>query len=153
MVSIVITNHFFIDKELYNSYNNISKLSSKYRRYIMSILDVTEDQIFHTLGRGKDPNFKPIEKERPVIARPKKTYTLNQAAKVQQAVKPDTILAQVEPTRPVLLPAVDESMIKLTEELAELNSSVSGIQKMIKWYLLPQFVVVVVLLLALIIRS
>ncbi|NJD78185.1 MAG: hypothetical protein FIB08_14025 [Candidatus Methanoperedens sp.] len=119
----------------------------------MSILDVTEDQIFHTLGRGKDPNFKPIEKERPVIARPKKTYTLNQAAKVQQAVKPDTILAQVEPTRPVLLPAVDESMIKLTEELAELNSSVSGIQKMIKWYLLPQFVVVVVLLLALIIRS
>ncbi len=28
----------------------------------MGILDVTEDQIFKTLGRGKDPNYKPIEK-------------------------------------------------------------------------------------------
>ncbi len=119
----------------------------------MSILDVTEDQIFHTLGRGKDPNFKPIEKERPVIARSKKTYTINQAAKSQQAVKPDVIVAQVEPVKPVLSPAVDESMIKLTEELAELNRRVGGIQKMVKWYILPQFVVVVVLLLALILRS
>lgn len=28
----------------------------------MGILDVTEDQIFKTLGKGKDPNYKPIEK-------------------------------------------------------------------------------------------
>ena len=28
----------------------------------MGILDVTEDQIFKTLGKGKDPKYKPIEK-------------------------------------------------------------------------------------------
>ena len=28
----------------------------------MGILDVTEDQIFKTLGKGKDPNYKPIVK-------------------------------------------------------------------------------------------
>jgi hypothetical protein len=27
----------------------------------MGILDVTEDQIFQTLGKGKDPNFKPVK--------------------------------------------------------------------------------------------
>lgn len=27
----------------------------------MGILDVTEDQIFKTLGKGKDPNYKPVE--------------------------------------------------------------------------------------------
>ncbi len=26
----------------------------------MSILDITEEKIFETLGRGKDPNYKPI---------------------------------------------------------------------------------------------
>ena len=41
----------------------------------MSILDVTEDQIFQTLGKGKDPNFKAIEKVRPVVVKPKKTYS------------------------------------------------------------------------------
>ncbi|VVB90732.1 Uncharacterised protein [uncultured archaeon] len=27
----------------------------------MGILDVTEDKIFKTLGKGKDPNYKPIK--------------------------------------------------------------------------------------------
>jgi hypothetical protein len=26
----------------------------------MSILDITEEKIFQTLGRGRDPNYKPI---------------------------------------------------------------------------------------------
>lgn len=26
----------------------------------MGILDVTEEQIFKTLGKGRDPNYKPI---------------------------------------------------------------------------------------------
>jgi len=28
----------------------------------MSILDITEDKIFQTFGRGRDPNFKPIDR-------------------------------------------------------------------------------------------
>lgn len=28
----------------------------------MSILDITEDKIFQTLGKGRDPNFKPIDR-------------------------------------------------------------------------------------------
>ena len=28
----------------------------------MNILDVTEDKIFKTLGKGKDPNYKPVKK-------------------------------------------------------------------------------------------
>ena len=27
----------------------------------MSILDVTEDQIFRTLGKGRDPGYKPVK--------------------------------------------------------------------------------------------
>ena len=120
----------------------------------MSILDVTEDQIFHTLGRGKDPNFKPIEKVRPVIPKPKKTYTVNQSIKPQQqAVQAQVVVSPGEPVKPVASIEVDESMIKLTEELSELNNRVTGIQKMVKWYIMPQFAVVVVLLLALILRS
>jgi hypothetical protein len=30
----------------------------------MNILEVTEDKIFQTLGKGKDPNYKPIEKSK-----------------------------------------------------------------------------------------
>ncbi len=26
----------------------------------MSLLDITEEKIFQTLGRGRDPNYKPI---------------------------------------------------------------------------------------------
>ncbi len=29
----------------------------------MSILDVTEDKIFQVLGKGKDPDYKPIKKD------------------------------------------------------------------------------------------
>jgi len=27
----------------------------------MGILDVTEEQIFKTLGKGRDPNYKPVK--------------------------------------------------------------------------------------------
>lgn len=108
----------------------------------MSILDVTEDQIFHTLGRGRDPNFKPIEKVRPVITKPEKTYTLNQP----QAV-------QAQPVISVPSSHADDSVAKLTSDLNELNNRVAGLQKMVKWYVVPQFVVVLVLLLALVVKG
>lgn len=31
----------------------------------MNILEVTEDKIFQTLGKGKDPNYKPRKKPDP----------------------------------------------------------------------------------------
>lgn len=30
----------------------------------MNILDVTEDKIFQVLGKGRDPDYKPINKAR-----------------------------------------------------------------------------------------
>jgi hypothetical protein len=120
----------------------------------MSILDVTEDQIFHTLGRGKDPNFKPIEKVRPVMPKPKKTCNVNKAADpASQEIQAQVRQAAVEPMKLAALPAIDESMVKFTAELNELNLRVTGIQTMIKWYILPQFAVVLVLLLALLART
>ncbi len=122
----------------------------------MSILDVTEDQIFQTLGKGRDPNFKQIEKVRPVVPKPKKTYTLNTMKSVQTS---KTVTSQpqmqsvAEPVKPALSPEVDESMRKLSAELSELNTRVSGIQRMVKWYIMPQFLVVLVLLIALIVKS
>lgn len=118
----------------------------------MSILDVTEDQIFHTLGKGKDPNFKPIEKVRPVIVKPKKTYTLNNT-RTMQAVKTATPDAVVQPVVTVPLHQADEPMMKITADLNELNNRVAGIQRMVKWYIVPQFVVVLVLFLALVVKS
>ncbi len=97
----------------------------------MSILDVTEDQIFHTLGKGKDPNFKPIEKVRPVVPAVKKTYTPTHT-QVQQSKSP----AVSDTVKLVPSPEVEESIKRLTTELSELNKSVGGIQKMIKWYIL-----------------
>jgi len=100
----------------------------------MSILDVTEEQIFHTLGKGRDPNFKQIEKIRPTITPPpKKTYCA--------PVKKETYTPQVqtpvavEPTNYVPSPEVEESINKLTTELSDLKKSISGIQSMIKLYL------------------
>ncbi|MFA4934610.1 MAG: hypothetical protein WC568_02115 [Candidatus Methanoperedens sp.] len=118
----------------------------------MSILDVTEDQIFHTLGKGRDPNFKPIEKVRPVIVKPKKTYTLNNT-RTTQAVKTAAPAAVVQPVVTVPLPQADEPMMKITADLNELNNRVAGIQRMVKWYIVPQFVVVLVLFLALVVKS
>jgi len=116
----------------------------------MSILDVTEDQIFHTLGRGRDPNFKPIEKVRPVIQKPKKTYTINRTIKPQaQAVQTQPV-QNVPPSPPE--PQFDE-MKKLTADLSELNNRVLGLQKMVKWYVVPQFVVIVLLFLTLVVKS
>ncbi len=115
----------------------------------MSILDVTEDQIFHTLGRGKDPNFKQIEKVRPVITKPKKTYELNQTIKAEQKVK--AVQPQAVQTQPVISvpsPQTDETVAKLAADLNELNNRVTGLQKMVKWYVLPQFVVLVALVVA-----
>ncbi|MDD5474636.1 MAG: hypothetical protein PHU34_10910 [Candidatus Methanoperedens sp.] len=122
----------------------------------MSILDVTEDQIFHTLGKGRDPNFKPIEKVRPVIAKPKKTYTLNiKNFKTTQTAKPAQPVQAV--TQPVITvpqtQQVDDSVKRITEDLNELNNRVAGIQKMVKWYIVPQFIVVLVLFLALVVKS
>ncbi len=121
----------------------------------MSILDVTEDQIFQTLGKGRDPNFKPIEKVRPVIVKPKKSYTINHTT--TQAVKaapPQVVVAAApEPVKPVPSPQVDESVTKLAVQLNEMNSRINTIQKMVKWYIVPQFVIVLVLVLALFVKS
>lgn len=117
----------------------------------MSILDVTEDQIFHTLGKGRDPNFKPIEKVRPVIVKPNKTYTINQTIKHKQ---PQVVQATVvEPVKSVPSPEADDSVAKLTADLNALNNRVVGLQKMVKWYVVPQFVVVLVLFLAFVVKS
>ncbi len=124
----------------------------------MSILDVTEDQIFQTLGKGKDPNFKPIEKVRPVIAKPKKTYSIKAAKPEQdvqiQAVQPTPVVKAAESvsTKVSISMQVDD-MKKLMEDLSELNERVNGIQKMVKWYIMPQFVVVIVLLFTLLARN
>ena len=126
----------------------------------MSILDVTEDQIFQTLGKGKDPNFKQIEKARPVTIKPKKMYTINGNAKninskTMPVVKP---MPPVEaPVQQVVITApatqTDETVKKLTQDLNELNTRVSGLQKMVKWYIVPQFVVVLVLILVIAVRA
>ncbi len=112
----------------------------------MSILDVTEDQIFHTLGRGKDPNFKQIEKVRPVITKPKKTYAPNQTIKTAQTLKTQADTVQAMPAISVSSLQVDDSMRKLTADLDELNNRVAGLQKIVKWYIVPQFVIIVVVL-------
>jgi hypothetical protein len=100
----------------------------------MSILDVTEEQIFHTLGKGRDPNFKQIEKIRPTITpAPKKIYS--------DPVKKETYThsvkapVAVETTKYIPSPEVEESINKLTNELSDLKISISGIQSMIKLYL------------------
>ncbi|MBU4077391.1 MAG: hypothetical protein KKI06_11940 [Euryarchaeota archaeon] len=92
----------------------------------MSILDVTEDDIFRTLGKGRDPNFKQIEKVRPVTYAPKKTY-----------VPPLPVKAQVipEPVKYLPSPEVEEAIKKLNEELSQMNKSVGGIKTMIKLYI------------------
>ncbi|MCZ7399439.1 MAG: hypothetical protein O8C62_07140 [Candidatus Methanoperedens sp.] len=117
----------------------------------MSILDVTEDQIFQTLGKGRDPNFKPIEKVRPVIVKPKKTYMLKNTKPVQTTAQPVQAVAQPVISVPSL--QADDSVRKLTEDLNELNNRVAGLQKMVKWYLVPQFVVIIVLVLAFVVKS
>lgn len=89
----------------------------------MSILDVTEDQIFHTLGRGRATDFKPKEKPKP-------------------AEKP-------VPVKIIQSPEVDEFEKKLIDELNELNNRVNEIQKTIKWYIIPLFFVILVMSLAL----
>jgi len=116
----------------------------------MSILDVTEDQIFQTLGRGKDPKFKPIEKVRPVVTKPKKTYPVTRKAapevKAGQPVEP-----VIQPYTPPL--QTGDPITKLTEDLNELNKRVAGLHKMVKWYILPQFIVVIVLILAILLKE
>jgi hypothetical protein len=126
----------------------------------MSILDVTEDQIFQTLGKGKDPNFKPIEKARPVTIKPKKTYTINTIpgnanSKTMPAVKP--VQPTEAPVQQVLITApatqTDETVKKLTEDVFELNKRFVNLQQTVKWYIVPQFVVVLVLLLVLVAQA
>ena len=121
----------------------------------MSILDVTEEQIFHTLGKGRDPNFKPIEKARPAVVKPKKTYALNQPIKVAKPVMPAKaeVLVKAVEAPPVFSEEVDDSVKKLTAEMNELNNRVSGIQSMVKWYIVPQFIVVLALIFMLFMKS
>lgn len=120
----------------------------------MSIIDVTEDQIFQTLGRGKDPNFKAIEKVRPVVVKPKKTYSnpntrTAPVVKVAQPVEQNVLPVTAVPASP----QNDDSVKKLSEDLNELNTRVVGLQKMVKWYVVPQFVVVLVLIIAILAKS
>lgn len=121
----------------------------------MSILDVTEDQIFQTLGKGKDPNYKPIEKVRPAVVKPKKTYSINQNVKAVPVVKaaPPQVEPVVQPVITVNSPQTDDSFRKLTEDLNELNNRVTGLQKMVKWYIVPQFVVVLILILVILAKA
>jgi hypothetical protein len=120
----------------------------------MSILDVTEDQIFQTLGKGRDPNFKPIEKTRPVIVKPKKTYSINQNVKAAPIVKVAQPVEQVDKTE-ITVPSLqnEDSVKRLTEDLNELNNRVTGLQKMVKWYIVPQFIAVVVLIIAIVVTA
>jgi hypothetical protein len=98
----------------------------------MSILDVTEEQIFHTLGKGRDPNFKQIEKIRPTIPpTPKKTYVASVKTHASTPAK-----APVESIKSVPSHEIEESIHKLTTELSDLNKGISGIQSMIKLYLI-----------------
>lgn len=85
--------------------------------------NVTEDQIYHTLGRSKAPYFKPKEKEKPIE-------------------KP-------VPVKVIPSPEVDEFEKKLIEELNELNARVNEIQKTIKWYMILLFFVIIVMSVAL----
>jgi hypothetical protein len=126
----------------------------------MSILDVTEDQIFQTLGKGKDPNFKPIEKVRPVTIKPKKTYTIttiprNTNSKTTPVVK--TVQPIEAPVQQVVITAptmhTDETVKKLTEDMFELNRRFANLQQTVKWYIVPQFVVVLVLILVLVAQA
>jgi len=41
----------------------------------MSILDITEDKIFATLGKGRDPSYKPIDKSKFTINAGKFDYS------------------------------------------------------------------------------
>ncbi|MDD5474742.1 MAG: hypothetical protein PHU34_11450 [Candidatus Methanoperedens sp.] len=88
----------------------------------MSIHDVTEEQIFHTLGRGRATDFKPKDKPKPVE-------------------KP-------VPVKIIPSPEVDDFEKKLIDELNELNNRVNEIQKTIKWYIIPLFFVILALSLA-----
>lgn len=120
----------------------------------MSILDVTEDQIFQVLGKGKDPNFKHIEKVRPVITRLKKSYSINNNTMTKAAAK--QVQPVDKPVQPVIYafsPQIDENMRKLTEDLYELNNRVARLQKMIRWYILPQLVIVIILIFVIAVKA
>lgn len=139
----------------------------------MSILDVTEDQIFSTLGKGRDPNFKPIEKERPVIEKQNKTYS---AYNVKPYIKPVPTTVknpsnfktaqsrsvqappiQVEkPPEPVIIaPMVkaEDPLKKIEADYSELNERVTVIQKTLKLYMIPQFVIILILLASFILKA
>jgi len=92
----------------------------------MSIPDVIEEKIFRTLGKAKAPAFKPAETLRPTEKPVPVEYTPS--------------------------PEVDEFTQKLIDEMDELNESINGLQKMIKWYLITLFLAVIALMLTLIFR-
>jgi hypothetical protein len=60
------------------------------------------------------------------------------------------------PAQQVIITApsqTDETVKKLTEDLNELNNRVGSIQKMVKWYMVPQFVVILILILVLVVQA
>jgi hypothetical protein len=140
----------------------------------MSILDVTEDQIFSTLGKGRDPNFKSIEKVRPVIEKPNKTYSPNTTKHYikpvpttvknpsnfktgqPRSVQAPAVRIEQTPVEPVITaPPVqsEDPLKKLASDYSELNNRVNGIQKMVKWYLVPQIVIILILVAAFILKA
>ncbi len=139
----------------------------------MSILDVTEDQIFSTLGKGKDPNFKPIEKTRPVIEKQNKTYSptkpyikpvpkkvnnpINFKTGQTHCIQMQEPSVRIEvPAEPVIIaPMVqaEDPLKKIEANYSELNERVISLQNMVKLYMIPQFVVILILVAAFILKA
>ncbi|HIH44602.1 MAG TPA: hypothetical protein HA257_05875 [Candidatus Methanoperedenaceae archaeon] len=125
----------------------------------MSILDITEEQIFHTLGRGKDPNYKPIETVRPVapavpqVAQRPVKYGKPVTSRESEDMKKLTEEVHELNGRMSTLQKTEESVTVLTKDVAELSSRVTGIQSMVKWYIFPQLALVIVVVVALLSRS
>lgn len=131
----------------------------------MSILDVTEEDIFHTLGRGRDPNFKPYLRVKPDPEKKraaKKPLTKSKTAPVKSTPPKPTPTKSISPTpvKPAPIPVstreykeIDPSILKLTESLCELNDRMNNIQKMVILYSMPQYVLVLAVIVVLFLKS
>ncbi len=130
----------------------------------MSILDVSEDKIFETFGKGRDPKFRSIEKPepvkeiktmekaKPVVSVPKKAYTFSQSSEPVRSEVTRSSGEIVKPAKSVQPPEVN-NYLKLTSDLNQLRTRVDGIQKMIKLFIIPQVIIIIVLLIVLFAKS
>jgi hypothetical protein len=109
----------------------------------MSISNITEEQIFHTLGRGKATDFKPV-----IV---KKAY-IQKEEPVKEIIKEKPQLETVKSTDP-LPQEMMESVKHLATNMSELTTNINVLQKFMKWIVFPQFIVILVILLALIAKS